>query len=49
MLSVFDSTYQVSYSKSYTGNVHDNSAIEGYLYCMSLFRAFESLIAFCGG
>ena len=42
MLSVFDTAYQVSYSKSYTGNVHGNSAIEGCHYCMSLLRAFES-------
>ena len=45
MLSVFDTTYQVSYSESYTGNVHGNNAIEGYPYCMSLFGAFELLMA----
>ena len=44
MLSVFDTTYQVSYSESYTGNVHGNSAIEGYPYFMSLFGVFESLM-----
>ena len=45
MLRVFDTAYQVSYSESYTGNVHGNSAIEGYHYCMSFLGAFESLMA----
>ena len=45
MLRVFDTAYQVSYSDSYTGNVHGNSAIEGYHYCMSFLGAFESLMA----
>ena len=46
MLIVFHTENQVSYSESYTGNVHGNSAIEGYHYCMSLLGAFESLIYF---
>ena len=48
MLIVFriHTAYQVSYRESYTGNVHGNSAIEGYHYCMSLLGAFESLIYF---
>ena len=34
MLSVFDTTYHVSYSESHAGNVHGiNSANEGYHYC----------------
>ena len=45
MLRVFDTAYQVSYIESYTGNVHGNSAIEGYHYCMSFLGAFESLMA----
>ena len=37
-------TYQVSYSESYTGNVYSNSGFQGYHYCMSLFGSFESLM-----
>ena len=32
------------YSVSYSGTVHQEIAIEGYQYCTSLKRAFESLI-----
>ena len=32
------------YSESYSGTVHQEIAIEGYQYCTSLQRAFESLI-----
>ena len=32
------------YSVSYSGTVHQEIAIEGYQYCTSLQRAFESLI-----
>ena len=45
MLSVFDSDYQLHYSESYTGTVHQETAIEGYQYCISLQTAFESLIS----
>lgn len=37
--------YQLDYSVSYTGNVHGDSTIDGYEYCMGLQRAFQSLIS----
>ena len=43
-LNVFDTDYQLEYSESYSGTVHQEIAIEGYQYCISLPRAFESLI-----
>ena len=43
-LNVFDTDYQLEYSESYSGTVHQEIAIEGYQYCTSLPRAFESLI-----
>ena len=43
-LNVFDTDYQLEYSESYSGTVHQEIAIEGYQYCTSLQRAFESLI-----
>ena len=43
-LNVFDTDYQLEYSESYSGTVHQEIAIEGYQYCATLQRAFESLI-----
>ena len=43
-LNVFDTDYQLEYSESYSGTVHQEIAIEGYQYCATLPRAFESLI-----
>ena len=43
-LNVFDTDYQMEYSESYSGTVDQEIAIEGYQYCISLQRAFESLI-----
>lgn len=43
MLNVFQDDYQLEYS--YSGTVHRETIIEGYLYCTSLQRAFESLIS----
>ena len=43
-LNVFDTDYQLEYSESYSGTVHLEIAIQGYQYCTSLPRAFESLI-----
>ena len=43
-LNVFDTDYQLEYSESYSGTVHQEIAIEGYQYCTSLPRAFESHI-----
>ena len=44
-LNVFDTDYQLEYSESYSGTVHQEIAIEGYQYFTSLRRAFESLIS----
>ena len=44
-LNVFDTDYQLEYSESYSGTVHQEIAIEEYQYFMSLWRAFESLIS----
>ena len=38
-LNVFDTDYQLEYSESYSGTVHQEIAIEGYQYCTSLQRA----------
>jgi len=45
MLNVFDTNYQLHYSESYTGTVHQETAIQGYQFCSSFQRAFESLIS----
>ena len=44
-LNVFDTDYQLEYSESYSGTVHQEISIEGYQYCTSLRRAFESIIS----
>ena len=44
MLIVLEEDYQLEYSESYTGNVNGEPTIEGYQYCISLKRAFESFI-----
>ena len=45
MLTVLGEDYQLEYSESYIGNVHDEPTIEEYQYGMGLKRAFESLIS----
>ena len=40
-----DADYELEYSESYTGTVHLETEIEGYQYCTSLQRAFESLLS----
>ena len=45
MLTVLQENYQLEYSASYTDNVHGETTIERYQYCMGLKRAFESLIS----
>lgn len=45
MLNVFYANCQLHYSESYTGTVHQESTIQGFQYCSSLQRAFESLIS----
>ena len=42
---MFDTDYQLEYSESYPGTVHQEIAIEGYQYCTSLQRAFKSFIS----
>ena len=44
-LNVFDADYQLEYSKSYSGTVHQEIATGGYQYRTSLRRAFKSLIS----
>ena len=39
-LNMFDTDYQLEYSESYSGTVHQEIAIEEYQYCISLQRAF---------
>ena len=45
MLTILEEYYQLEFSTSDIGNVHDEPTIEGYQYCMGLKRAFESLIS----
>ena len=44
-LNVFDTDYQLEYSESYSGTVHQETTIKGYQYCTSLQRASESLVS----
>ena len=39
-LNMIDTDYQLEYSESYSGTVHQEIAIEEYQYCISLQRAF---------
>ena len=43
MLNVLDIDCELEYSESFTGTVHQETETEGYQYCTSLQRAFESL------
>ena len=45
LLNVFETDYELQYSESYTGTIHQEATIEGYQYCTSLDRAFQSLIS----
>ena len=45
MLNVFETTYQVRFSESYSGTVDQETTTEGYQYCTSLQTAFESLMS----
>ena len=42
---MFDTDYQLEYSKNYSSTVHQETVIEGYQYFTFLQRAFESLIS----
>ena len=44
LLNVLETDYELQYSESYTGTIHQEATIEGYQYCTSLDRAFQSLI-----
>ena len=43
LLNVTD--YELQYSESYTGTIHQEVTVEGYQYCTSLDRAYQSLIS----
>ena len=44
--NVFKMTFNdLQYSESYTGTIHHETTIEGYQYCTSLDRAFQSFIS----
>ena len=47
MLNVFEADYRLEYNESYSGTstVDRDTTIEGYQYCTSLQRAFESLVS----
>ena len=45
LLYVFETDYKLQYSESYTGTIHQEATVEGYQYCTSLDRAFQSLIS----
>ena len=45
MLNVLDIDYELEYSEIFTSSVHQETEIEGYQYCTSLQRAFESLLS----
>ena len=45
LLNVLETDYELQYSQSYTGTIHQEATIEGYQHCTSLDRAFQSLIS----
>ena len=45
MLNVFDTDYELQYSESFTGTLHQQTTIEGYNYCTSLEIALQSLMS----
>ena len=45
LLNVLETDYELQYSESYTGTIHQEATIEGYQYCTSLDRVFQSLIS----
>ena len=44
IIAMLEDTCHVTYSESYAVKAHD-AIIEGYQYCMSVDRAFESLMS----
>ena len=45
LLNVFETDYELQYSESYTGTIHQESTVEGCQFGTSLDRAFQSLIS----
>jgi len=45
LLNVFETDYELQYSETYSGTIHQEATIEGYQCCTSLDRAFQSLIS----
>ena len=45
MVTVFERFFRLEYSESYSCNMHGDSRIEGYHYCMPLGTAFETFLA----
>ena len=45
MLDVFDTHYELQYSESFTGRVHQETTVEGCDYCTSLEMALQSLMS----
>ena len=44
MVTVSETNYQMQYSPSYTGNIHDVSSTVDFLYCMPLGNALQILM-----
>ena len=42
---MFETDYELQYSESYTGTIHQEATVEGYQDCTSLDRVFQSLIS----
>ena len=45
LFNMLQTDYELQYSESYTGAIHQEATIEGCQYCTSLDRAFQSLIS----
>ena len=45
-LNVFDTDYQLEYSESYSGTVHQERAIEGHQFCTSFLLISEDYTNF---
>ena len=45
LLNVLETYYELQCSESYTSTIHKEATIEGYQYCTSLDRVFQSLIS----
>ena len=43
LLNVLETDYELQYSESYTGTIHQEPTVEGNQYCTSLDRAFRSI------